>query len=62
MELETAVKYLVIIVAAAVAMLFGDYLGYKTKRTRLAVILACIILITIIAFTIYAAVYAVTHA
>jgi len=62
MELETAVKYLVIIVGAAAAMLLGDYLGYKMKRTRLAVILACIVLLTIIVFTIFAAVYAVTHA
>lgn len=62
MELETAVKYLVIIIAAVAAMLLGDYLGYKIKRKRLAVILTCVFLITIIAFTIYAAVYAVTHA
>ena len=62
MELETAVQYLVIIVGAVAAMLLGDYLGYKIKRIRLAVILACIALVTIIAFTIYAAVYAVTHA
>jgi hypothetical protein len=62
MELETAVRYLVIIVSAAAAMLLGDYLGHKMKRTRLAAILACIVLVTIIAFTIYAAVYAVTHA
>jgi hypothetical protein len=62
MELETAVRYLVIIVGAAAAMLLGDYLGYKVKRTRLAIILAGVILLTIIVFTIYAAVYAVTHA
>jgi hypothetical protein len=62
MELDTAVQYLVIIVGAAAAMLLGDYLGYKIKRRLLAMILAGVILLTIIVFTVYAAVYALTHA
>jgi hypothetical protein len=62
MELETAVQYLVIVVGAAAAMLLGDYLGYKVKRRLLAMILAGVILLAIIVFTIYAAVYALTHA
>jgi hypothetical protein len=62
MELEIAVRYLVIIVGAAAAMLLGDYLGYKIQRKRLAMILTGVVLLTIIAFTIYAAVYAITHA
>jgi hypothetical protein len=61
MELEIAVRYLVIIVGAAAAMLLGDYLGYKIQRKRLAVILTGVVLLTIIAFTIYTAVYAITH-
>ncbi len=55
-ELRDAIFYVGIIVAAAVAMLLGDYLGYKVGRWRLAVSLGGIFLFTIVAFTIYAAV------
>lgn len=58
-ELGNAAKYLMIIIAAAAAMLLGDYLGYKVKRTRLAVFLGCVILAAILAFTIYAVIIAI---
>jgi len=58
-ELGTAARYLLIIIAAAAAMLLGDYLGYKVKRTRLAVFLGCVVLATITGFTIYAVIIAI---
>ena len=55
-ELKTAITCVEIIVAAAAAMLLGDYLGYKIKRVRLAVILGCIVLVAVVGFAIYAAI------
>jgi hypothetical protein len=55
-ELGTAIKYVEIIIAAVAAMLLGDYLGYKIKRTRLVVFLGCVVLVTIVGFVIYAAI------
>jgi hypothetical protein len=55
-ELKTAITCVEIIVAAAAAMLLGDYLGYKIKRVRLAVILGCIVLVAVVGFVIYAAI------
>ncbi len=58
MELKNASTAVVIIVAAVVLMLLGDYLGYKIGRRRLAVIVGIVALVSIVAFAIYAAVYA----
>lgn len=55
-ELKTAISIVEIIVVIIVAMVLGDYLGYKIGRWRLAAILGGVILATIIAFAIYAAV------
>lgn len=55
-ELETVIRWVEIIVAAVVAMLLGDYLGYKIGRWRLAAIVAGVALASIIIFAIYAAV------
>ena len=55
-ELEDAIFYVGILVATAAAMLLGDYLGYKIGQWRLAAILGGIVLVSIVAFTIYAAV------
>ncbi len=55
-ELQSAIRYVVIIVAAVAAMILGDYLGYKIGRMKL--VWSCIVaaLLTIIIFAIYAAV------
>jgi len=53
-ELETALRYVVIIVATVIAMLVGDYLGYKIGRWKLAWIAGSIALLSIISFFIYA--------
>ncbi len=55
-ELKTAITVIEIIVAAVAALILGDYLGYKVGRWKLAGILGIIVLVSIIAFAIYAAV------
>lgn len=55
-ELKTAIMLVEIVVGAAVAMLFGDFLGAKVGRVRLAIAMGVLILLAIVAFTIYAAV------
>lgn len=55
-ELKDAITVVEIIVAAVVAMLLGDYLGYKIGRWRLAMIVGLIALVSIVTFAIYAAV------
>jgi len=55
-ELEVAITMVEITVGIAVAMLLGDYLGYKIGRWRLATIVGLIALVSIVAFAIYAAV------
>ena len=47
-----------IIVGACGAALLGDYLGYRMGRWRLAAAVGILALITIVAFAIYAAAYA----
>jgi len=54
--LEVAINVVEIIVGIVLAMLLGDYLGYKIGRRRLAVIVGVIALGIIVAFAIYAAV------
>ncbi len=55
-ELKSAIVFVEIIVGTVVALLLGDYLGYKIGRWRLAVIVGGIALVSIIVFAIYAAV------
>ena len=55
-ELTNAITIVEIIVAAVVAMLLGDYLGYKIGRWRLAIIVGVVALVSIVTFAIYAAV------
>jgi hypothetical protein len=57
-ELETPLRYVVIIVATVIAMLVGDYLGYKIGRWKLAWIGGSIALLSIIGFFVYAIVVA----
>ncbi len=55
-ELKTTITVVEIIVAVALTMLLGDYLGYKVGRWRLAAIVGIVALVSIVAFAIYAAV------
>ena len=55
-ELKNAITVVEIIVAVVVALLLGDYLGYKIGRWRLATTVSLFALVSIIAFAIYAAV------
>jgi len=55
-ELQSAIKYVVIIVAAIAAMILGDYLGYKIGRMKLVWVGIGVALLAIIVFAIYAAI------
>ena len=55
-ELKTAITVVEIVAAVVLAMLLGNYLGYKIGRWRLAAIVGIVFLICAIAFAIYAAV------
>lgn len=55
-ELKDVITVVEIIVATVLAMLLGDYLGYKIGRWRLATIVGLIALGSIVVFTIYAAI------
>ena len=55
-ELQSAIKWVEIVIAVLAAALLGDYLGYKISRRRLAVIIGLIALATVVGFAIYAAV------
>jgi len=55
-ELKGAITILEIVIATVVAIVLGNYLGYKIGRWRLAIIVGLIALVSIIAFAIYAAV------
>lgn len=59
--LRDAIIYVGIVVVTVLAMLAGDYLGYKLGRWRFAAILGGVVLFSIIAFTIYAAVVLTTQ-
>lgn len=48
--LEGPIRAVEIIVGAAVAMMLGDYFGYKLGRWRLAMVVGIIALVSIIAF------------
>ncbi len=53
MKVITIVELIIAVLAVSI---IGDYLGYKIGRRRLALIAATIALVTIVVFTIYAAV------
>ena len=55
-ELKVAITIVEIIIAFLVALVLGDYLGYKIGRIRLATIIGVIALVAVIAFTKFAAV------
>ncbi len=54
--LKTAITTVEIVVAIAVFMTLGDYLGYKVGRWRLATFVGIVTLVIIVAFAIYAAI------
>lgn len=54
--LETAITAVAILTGVAVAMLFGDFLGNRVGRARLAIALGVFVLIAVVVFTIYAGV------
>ncbi len=56
MDLRTAIVIVSIVVAVAVAMLLGDYIGYKFGRMKLATYTLFFVLGLIVLFAIYAAV------
>ncbi len=55
-ELKSAITAVEIIIGTLIAVVLGDYLGYKIGRWRLATILGGIALVIVILFVIYAAV------
>ena len=55
LELKGAITGVEIVAGTVAAMLLGDYLGYKVGRWRLAAAVGGVILVSIVAFTIYAA-------
>ncbi len=55
-ELKTAITLIEYLVAAVIAILLGNYLGYKVGRWKLAGILGVLVLVAIIVFAIYAAI------
>jgi len=55
-DIATAIRIVEVVAAIAAAMALGDYLGYKIGRWRLATIVGLAVLVTVIAFAIYAAV------
>ncbi len=59
--LRDAIFYVGIIIVTVLAMLIGDYVGYKLGRMKLVLILGGVVLFSIVAFTIYAAVLLTTR-
>ena len=55
-QLQSAIKYVVIIVGVIAAMLLGDYFGYKFGRMKLVWTGIIVALLAIIVFAVYAAV------
>ena len=56
LELKSAISVVEVMVGIAVAMVVGDYLGYKIGRWKLASAALITVLVLIVAFAIYAAV------
>ena len=55
LELKDAITYVEIIFGTVAMMVLGDYLGYKFGRMRLAAVGGGVILASVVAFAIYAA-------
>jgi len=55
-ELQSAIRYVVVIVATIAAILLGDYLGHKIGRMKLVWSGIVVALLAIIVFAVYAAV------
>jgi len=55
-ELQSAIRYVVIVVAAIAAIILGDYLGYKFGRMKLVWTVIGVALLAIVVFAIYAAI------
>ena len=55
-ELQSAIRYVVIIVATIAAILLGDYLGYKIGRMKLVWTGIVVALLAVIVFAVYAAI------
>ncbi len=60
-DLRLAITIVEIVVAIAVAMVLGDYIGYKFGRMKLATWTLFITLGVIVAFAIFAAIYLATR-
>jgi hypothetical protein len=56
MELKSAINVVIIVVAAAVAMLIGDFLGNRVGRARFAVAMGILVLVAFVGFGVYAAI------
>ncbi|OGO39835.1 MAG: hypothetical protein A2147_03755 [Chloroflexi bacterium RBG_16_57_8] len=54
-ELQSAIRYVVIVVATIAAMLLGDYLGYKVGRKKLVWTGLGVALLSVVVFAVYAA-------
>ena len=55
-ELQSAIRYVVVIVATIAAIILGDYLGYKFGRMKLVWTGVIVALLAIVVFAVYAAV------
>ena len=55
-QLQSAIKYVVIVVGVIAAMLLGDYFGHKFGRMKLVWTGIVVALLAIIVFAVYAAV------
>lgn len=56
MELKSAINVVIIVVAAALAMLIGDFLGNRVGRARFAVAMGILVLVAFVGFGVYAAI------
>ncbi len=54
--LESGIAWVEIIVGVIVAMVLGDYLGYKFGRKKIALVGGSVALVSIVFFAIFAAV------
>lgn len=56
MDLETAITIVEIVVGIGIAMVLGDYIGYKFGRMKLATTVLYTLIGVIVIFAIYAAI------
>lgn len=55
-DLQIAIRFVAIIIAAVAAMIVGDYLGYKVGRMKVVWTSLSIALLSVVVFAVYAAV------